>query len=245
VSAVAPAPTRTILVIEDEAPIAQAVAARLRSEGFSVEIAGDGPTGVAACDRVQPDLVVLDLMLPGLDGLEVCRRIQHERPVPVLMLTARDSETDLVVGLAVGADDYLTKPFSARELVARVNALLRRVERSRERTDGAVVALDGIEVDCSTRRVHRARALVHLTPTEFDLLAFLAKRPGRVFTREHLLAEVWGYRDGSGARTVDSHVRALRRKLGADVVRTVHGVGYAAADDDERGQEPVGARSAE
>src|SRR5436190_10114130 len=121
-----PAHTRSILVIEDEAPIAEAVAARLRSEGFAVEIAGDGPGGVAAAERLQPDLVVLDLMLPGLDGLEVCKRIQRERPVPVLMLTARDSETDLVVGLAVGADDYLTKPFSARELVARVNALLRR-----------------------------------------------------------------------------------------------------------------------
>jgi DNA-binding response OmpR family regulator len=225
--------TRTILVIEDETSIAQAVADRLRSEGFAVEIVGDGPGGVEAAERLRPDLVVLDLMLPGLDGLEVCRQIQRERPVPVLMLTARDSETDLVVGLAVGADDYLTKPFSARELTARVHALLRRVDRTPDRNERPDLELGDVSVDLTTRRVHRADDEVHLTPTEFDLLAFLAKRPGRVFTRDQLLGEVWGYRDGSGARTVDSHVRALRRKLGADVVRTVHGVGYAAADTDE------------
>src|SRR5258708_39983631 len=125
----APSTTRTVLVVEDETSIAEAVGARLRSEGFAVEIAAAGLAAVEACERLRPSLVVLDLMLPGLDGLEVCRRIQRDRPVPVLMLTARDSETDLVVGLAVGADDYLTKPFSARELVARVHALLRRVER--------------------------------------------------------------------------------------------------------------------
>src|SRR5262249_30867003 len=125
------APARTILVVEDETPIADAVAARLRSEGYRVEIAGDGPSGVARCAEVEPDLVVLDLMLPGLDGLEVCERIQADRPIPVLMLTARDSERDLLVGLGVGADDYMTKPFSSRELVARIHALLRRVDRAR------------------------------------------------------------------------------------------------------------------
>lgn len=218
---------RTILVVEDEATIAQAVAARLRSEGYTVEIASDGPTAIEACDRLVPDLVVLDLMLPGLDGLEVCKRIQRDRPVPVLMLTARDSETDLVVGLAVGADDYLTKPFSARELTARVHALLRRVQRTPDRGAEALLRVGAVELDLSTRGVRRAGVEVHLTPTEFDLLAYLAKRPGRVFTREQLLGDVWGYRDGSGARTVDSHVRALRRKLEPDVIRTVHGVGYA------------------
>jgi DNA-binding response OmpR family regulator len=222
--------TRTILVIEDEATIAQAVAARLRSEGYAVEVAGDGPAGVEACARLHPDLVVLDLMLPGLDGLEVCKRIQRDRPVPVLMLTARDSETDLVVGLAVGADDYLTKPFSARELTARIQALLRRVDRGPDRAIEPALSLGDVELDLATRRVIQTDVEVHLTPTEFDLLAFLAKRPGRVFTRDQLLGEVWGYRDGSGARTVDSHVRALRRKLGAEIVRTVHGVGYAAGD---------------
>ncbi len=223
-----PTATRTVLVVEDEASIAEAVAARLRSEGFAVEIAADGLAAVAVCDRLQPDLVVLDLMLPGLDGLEVCRRIQRERPVPVLMLTARGSETDLVVGLAVGADDYLAKPFSARELTARVHALLRRVERAPERGARARLRLGDIEVDVEGRRVQRGDEEVHLTPTEFDLLAYLVKHPGRVFSRPQLLGDVWGYRDGGGARTVDSHVRALRRKLGADAVRTVHGVGYGA-----------------
>jgi DNA-binding response OmpR family regulator len=223
-----PSPSRTILVIEDETTIAEAVAARLRSEGFTVHIAPDGPSGVEACAQRAPDLVILDLMLPGLDGLEVCRSIQRDRAVPVLMLTARDTEDDLVVGLAVGADDYLTKPFSGRELVARVRALLRRAARAS--TPGGVIHLDAADtrIDLTTRRVTRAGKAIHLTPTEFDLLSFLARRPGQVFTREQLLAEVWGYRDGSGARTVDSHVRALRRKLGSDVIRTVHGVGYAA-----------------
>jgi DNA-binding response OmpR family regulator len=218
-------------VVEDEATIAEAVAARLRSEGYAVDVAGDGPSGVEACERTRPDLVVLDLMLPGLDGLEVCKRIQRDRPVPVLMLTARDSETDLVVGLAVGADDYLTKPFSARELTSRVHALLRRVDRAAEQVGHAPLRVADVEIDLATRRVRRAGAPVHLTPTEFDLLADLVTRHGAVRTREQLLIEVWGYRDGSGARTVDSHVRAVRRKLGEHVIRTVHGVGYAAPDD--------------
>jgi DNA-binding response OmpR family regulator len=221
-----PGAVRTIAVIEDESSIASAVAARLRSEGYAVEIAPDGPSGVALCDRLRPDLVVLDLMLPGLDGLEVCRRIQRQRQTPVLMLTARDSETDLVVGLEVGADDYMTKPFSTRELVARVKAILRRADQPRTGHDGTV-AIGGVELDPASRRVRRGGALVHLTPTEFDLLHYLATRPGRVATREELLEQVWGYDIPSGARTVDSHVRALRRKLGAHLVRTVHGVGYA------------------
>ena len=222
---------RSIVVVEDEAPIADAVAARLRSEGFVVSIAPDGPTGVARCAELQPDLVVLDLMLPGIDGLEVCKRIQAERPVPVLMLTARDTETDLLVGLAVGADDYMTKPFSTRELAARVHALLRRVDRAAElaadSSDDGVVHIGALSVDLRSRRVHIGDDEQHLTPTEYDLLTFLMIRPGTVYTREQLLADVWGYRDGSGPRTVDSHVRALRRKLGSDIVRTVHGVGYS------------------
>ena len=229
-SSAAPALTRTILVVEDEAPIAEALATRLRSEGFAVEIAADGPTGVELSHRLEPDLVVLDLMLPGIDGLDVCREIQRDRAVPVLMLTARDSETDLVVGLAVGADDYLTKPFSSRELVARVHALLRRVERRPATSADATLQIGDVTIETGGRRVRCDGDLVHLTPTEFDLLAFLAERPARVFTREQLLGQVWGYHDGGGARTVDSHVRALRRKLGNDVVRTVHGVGYAAGE---------------
>ena len=225
----------TIAVVEDEEVIAGAVAARLRSEGHRVEVAGDGPSGVALCERLQPDLVVLDLMLPGFDGLEVCRRIQARRPVSVLMLTARGSETDLVVGLEVGADDYLTKPFSPRELVARVRALLRRAERAAavaaEPVAAAVIVLGDVKLDPARRRVHRGEEVVHLTPIEFDLLACLAARPGTVFTREQLLHDVWGYPDGSGARTVDSHIRAVRRKLGDGVVRTVHGVGYAVEEE--------------
>ena len=214
-----------ICVIEDEQAIADAVAARLRAEGFAVEAAHDGPAGIALCERLLPDLVILDLLLPGIDGLEVCRRIQRSRPVPVLMLTALDAETDLLVGLGVGADDYMTKPFSPRELVARVRALLRRVER-RPRT-GDALRVGALEVDPAERRVRVGGEEVDLTATEFDLLAVLAARPGAVHTRDQLLAEVWGWRDGSGPRTVDSHVRGLRRKLGPGWLRTVHGVGYA------------------
>jgi len=217
---------RRVLVVDDEPTIAQSVAARLRAEGFEVEIAADGPSAVTAAAARRPDLVVLDVMLPGFDGLEVCRRIQAERPVPVLMLTARDDETDLLVGLAVGADDYLTKPFSIRELAARVHALLRRAGRS-EQLDGRRIVLADLEIDVVERRVHRSGEEVHLTPTEFQLLVHLAGRPRAVLPRERLLAEVWGWGEAAGTRTVDSHVKALRRKLGADLIRTVHGVGYA------------------
>ncbi|MSO36635.1 MAG: response regulator transcription factor [Acidimicrobiia bacterium] len=225
-------PVRSILVIEDEPPIADAVAARLRSEGYMVETAYDGLSGVERCNAMQPDLVVLDLMLPGLDGIEVCKRIQMDRPVPVLMLTARDTEQDLVLGLTIGADDYLTKPFSARELVARVNALLRRVDLERSHdgpstSEVGVIKIGRIELDLATRKVHVGEKVIHLTPTEFDLVAFLAAEPGTVFTREDLFAAVWGYEIASGGRTLDSHVRAVRRKLGDDLIRTVHGVGYA------------------
>ncbi len=215
-----------IAVIEDEQTIASAVAARLRTEGFDVEVAHDGPGGVDLVRRYVPDLVVLDLMLPGLDGIEVCREIQRDRAVPVVMLTARDSETDKLVGLGVGADDYMTKPFSPRELVARIRAVLRRVTRAPE-PEAPRVRYGGFELDPARREVYRDGVRIHLTPTEFDLLHFLAKTPHVVYGRRRLLREVWGYRDGSGERTVDSHVRALRRKLGSDVIRTVHGVGYA------------------
>jgi DNA-binding response OmpR family regulator len=171
---------------------------------------------------------VLDLMLPGFDGLEVCRRIQASRPVPVLMLTARDDETDLLVGLAVGADDYMAKPFSMRELAARVHALLRRATKTTKATEKApTLRLGDLEINQSERRVLRSGVEAHLTPTEFDLLVHLAGHPRTVLPRERLLADVWGWADASGTRTVDSHIKGLRRKLGSDLIRTVHGVGYA------------------
>ena len=222
---------RTILVVEDEATIAGSVAARLRKEGFAVEIAGDGPSAVDRVRDLRPDLVILDVMLPGMDGLEVCRQIQRDRAVPVLMLTARDSETDVLVGLGIGADDYMTKPFSPRELVARVKALLRRVDRRPAPAPGALRVGD-LHIDPGRRRVLREGDPVELTKTEFDLLLALAQRPGVVHSRERLLAEVWGWRDASGSRTIDSHIRGLRRKLGPGVVRTVHGVGYTVGDDE-------------
>jgi DNA-binding response OmpR family regulator len=215
----------TILIIEDEPDIAEVVAARLQSEGFATEICGDGVTGVERCLSLRPDLVVLDLMLPGLDGIEVCRRIQQERRTPVVMLTAKDDETDMLVGLGVGADDYITKPFSPRELVARIHAVLRRAADADD--GGHRLHVGDVQIDEATRTVSRDGAQIHLTATEFDLLYALASARGAVLSREQLLNRVWGYRDGSGARTVDSHIRAVRRKLGDDVIRTVHAVGYA------------------
>ncbi len=228
--------SRTALVVEDERTINDALAQRLRAEGYRVEQAFDGPTAVELAATVRPDVVLLDVMLPGFDGLEVCRRIQADRPVPVLMLTARDDEADVLVGLGVGADDYLTKPFSMRELVARVAALLRRVERAAALADErpAGLRVGGVSIDPGTRRTTVAEEPVHLTPTEFDLLLCLAREAGQVLTRERLLREVWDWGDSWGnanaARTVDSHVKALRSKVGAARIRTVHGVGYALED---------------
>ena len=226
--------SRTALVVEDERTINDALAQRLRAEGYVVEQAFDGPSAVELAASARPDVVLLDVMLPGFDGLEVCRRIQQQRPVPVLMLTARDDESDILVGLGVGADDYLTKPFRMRELVARVSALLRRVERAAQLAADSAAAPQGVvevgrlRIDAGARRTWLEETELHLTPTEFDLLGALAAAPGQVLTRERLLAEVWGWDGGAGAtRTVDSHVKALRSKIGAERVRTVHGVGYA------------------
>ncbi|RJS46849.1 response regulator transcription factor [Nocardioides cavernaquae] len=218
---------RRILVVEDEPVINQAVTDRLAAEGYDVVRAWDGPGAVDVFAETTPDLVVLDVMLPGFDGHEVCRRIQAVRYVPVLMLTARDAEEDVLVGLGVGADDYLTKPFRMRELVARISALLRRVERAASLASTADPDLGDLVLDTAARRVSVAGEEQHLTPTEFDLLVCLASSPREVLTRERLLAEVWGWPGASGTRTVDSHVKALRAKIGAERVRTVHGVGYA------------------
>ena len=226
---------QTVLVVDDEAAIAEAVRARLSSEGFRVLVAADGRQALEVSERERPDLVVLDLMLPGMDGLEVCKRLQHDRWVPVLMLTARTEEADKVAGFAVGADDYLTKPFSLRELAIRVKAILRRVERIEAAPSSDPIEKDGLSVDPARRKVTVDGAEVHLTPLEFEILLALVREPGVVFTREQLMDSVWGYRDYAGGRVVDSHVARIRRKLGEDgteprFVRTVHGVGYAAVD---------------
>jgi DNA-binding response OmpR family regulator len=227
---------QTILVVDDEAAISEAVRARLSNEGFRVVLAADGPQALELAEAEQPDLVVLDLMLPGMDGLEVCRRLQSRRWVPVLMLTARTEEADKVAGFAVGADDYLTKPFSLRELTVRVRAILRRVERISSTPSSDPIELAGLSIDPTRRKVSLDGDEVQLTPLEFEILLAMARDPGVVFTREQLMDRVWGYRDYAGGRVVDSHVARIRRKLGEDgaeprFVRTVHGVGYAFADE--------------
>ena len=218
-----------ILTVEDDERIRTAVKMALEDEGWTVEETASGEEAIDAFGREQADVVLIDIMLPGMDGFELCRSLRRGSDVPIVMVTARADTHDVVAGLEAGADDYLTKPFSSRELVARVHALLRRVER-RPTARTAPLTVGSVTLEPVSRRVERDGDEVHLTPTEFDLIAFLTERPARVFTREQLLSQVWGYDDGGGARTVDSHVRALRRKLGNDVIRTVHGVGYAAGD---------------
>ena len=222
---------RTVLVVEDEPTLATAIAQRITAEGWTARVAGDGASAVQAALPLKPDLVIMDIMLPVMDGLEATKRIVAERPVPVLILTARDDETDKVIGLGGGADDYMTKPFSMRELIARCKALLRRVERAKviakNSENEKILDFGSMVIDPAQRIVTVNGEQVHLTPTEFDLLATLARRPKSVLTREKLLEEVWDWVDASGTRTVDSHVKALRHKLGADMIRTVHGVGYA------------------
>jgi DNA-binding response OmpR family regulator len=227
---------RNILIVEDEQAIAEAVRARLDSEGYDVRVAFDGPEALEAVAQKTPDLVVLDLMLPGMDGLEVCQEIQKREWVPVLMLTARTDEADKVAGFAVGADDYLTKPFSMRELTARVRAILRRMERIRGLSATEPVARFDLIVDAARRRVLRGEHEIPLTPLEFEILLTLSRNPGVVFSRDQLMDRVWGYRDYAGGRVVDSHVARIRRKLGDEAaepryIRTVHGVGYTFNED--------------
>ena len=223
---------QTILVVDDEEAIAEAVRARLESEGYRVVVAYDGPQAIELHVEHRPDLVVLDLMLPGMDGLEVCQAIQRNSWTPVLMLTARTEEADKVAGFAVGADDYLTKPFSLRELAARVKAILRRMERMEAERDTGPIERNGLAIDPNRRRVSVDGDEIGLTPLEFEILLALARDPGVVLSRDQLMDKVWGYRDYAGGRVVDSHVARIRRKLGEDgneprFIRTVHGVGYA------------------
>ncbi|MEU3726944.1 response regulator transcription factor [Streptomyces sp. NPDC031705] len=224
------APPARVLVVDDDPTVSEVVAGYLRRAGFAVEEAADGPAALAAAGRVRPDLVVLDLMLPGLDGLEVCRRLRAAGPVPVIMLTARGDEDDRITGLEVGADDYVTKPFSPRELVLRVTSVLRR-SRAADRVPvpGRLTGA-GLSLDPATHRATRDGRELALTLREFDLLAHFLRHPGRAHGREELMREVWGW-DFGDLSTVTVHVRRLRAKVEEDpgrprLIQTVWGVGY-------------------
>ena len=215
-----------VLVVDDDPAVSGALNRALRLEGYEVTLAVDGTQALEEVAIRPPDAMILDIGLPGIDGIEVCRRLRAADDwTPVLFVTARDEEADRVLGLELGADDYVTKPFSPRELVARVRAVLRRGSRSGE---GGPLTVGGVVLDLERRRASAGAAAVELTTTEFDLLAHLMRRPGRVFSREELLTQVWGYPAGTATRTVDVHVAQLRAKLGAGLtVRSVRGVGYA------------------
>lgn len=225
----------TILVVEDDQPIVDLIVKYLSAEGFVVHTALDGPAALKQARAVKPNLIVLDVMLPGMDGLEVCRRIQQESDVYVLMLTARAEEVDKIVGLSVGADDYLTKPFSPRELVARVKAILRRNRKRDAREAYAperqTLSFDDLAINPETREVSRHTKPVDLTQREFELLYTLAEHPGRVFSRDQLLENVWGHDFAGIDRVVDVTVGILRRKLEDDsanptLIQTIRGIGY-------------------
>lgn len=221
-----------VLVVEDEAELANLIRREIEAAGHRVTSAGDGPSAVEMVGRLDPDIVLLDVMLPGYDGIEVLRRVRLTSSVPILMLTARSTELDKVLGLELGADDYLTKPFSMRELQARVGAILRRAERIRQisatETGTEVMSFPGLTIDIAAHVVVVAGQDIGLTATEFSLLRLLAANPGRVFSREFLLEEVWGGEAVVFDRTVDSHIQRLRKKLGSvgDLIETVWGVGY-------------------
>ncbi|HMC37638.1 MAG TPA: response regulator transcription factor [Actinomycetota bacterium] len=226
---------RRILVVEDEMQIARLVRDYLEHAGFEVVVAGDGETGLASARGSKPDLVILDLRLPGRDGLDVAREIRGRSNVPIVMLTARGEESDRIVGLELGADDYVVKPFSPKELVARVRAVLRRSESARADGPEVLRALD-VEVDVGRRRVSVAGRHVDLTPTEFELLRAFVREPGRVFTRSQLLDAVHGVAFESYERAIDAHVKNIRRKIEPSAghpryLLTVHGVGYRFADE--------------
>jgi DNA-binding response OmpR family regulator len=221
---------QTILVVEDEQAIASFVGAYLRKDGFSVRMTASGREALMLVATESPALVILDLMLPDLDGLEVCRRIRETSTMPVLMLTARDDDLDKIAGLEVGADDYLTKPFNPRELVARVRAILRRSgDRAKAGADGGILEHGDLVLDAGRRECRVGDEEIRLAPKEFDLLWELLDHRGLVLTRDQLLERVWGYTFAGDTRTVDVHVRQLRRKLGdASPIVTVWGIGYKA-----------------
>jgi DNA-binding response OmpR family regulator len=225
---------KTILVVDDEPQIAEIVRDYLRLAGFDVIVAGDGVRALEAARGRRPDLVVLDLGLPSLDGIEVARVLRKESDVPIIMLTARVEEDDRLRGLEIGADDYVTKPFSPRELVARVRAVLRRSEQ--RHVDGDLLRVSGLTIDIARRTVHRGDEPIDLTPTEFHVLATLARHPGRVFTRTQLLDAARGTDTEAYDRAIDSHVKNIRRKLERDphaprYLETVYGIGYKLVEE--------------
>ena len=216
-----------VLVVEDEASIASFVSLYLKNAGYVVRTAATGSEALSQVAAQEPSLIVLDLMLPDIDGIEVCRRIRKASDVPILMLTARDEDVDKIIGLEVGADDYLTKPFNPRELVARVKSILRRAAPAREERESAQLRHGDLLIDAGRREVHVGDNEIQLAPKEFDLLWELLDHRGLVLTRDQLLERVWGYTFAGDTRTVDVHVRQLRRKLGeASPIVTVWGVGY-------------------
>jgi len=216
-----------ILVVEDEANIASFVAMYLQKAGYEVGVARNGAEALAKAGADAPALIVLDLMLPDIDGVDVCRRIRQRSDVPILMLTARDDDVDKIIGLEVGADDYLTKPFNPRELVARVKSILRRSTPDRREVASATITHGDLNIDAGRREVKVGDEEIKLAPKEFDLLWELLDHRGLVLTRDQLLERVWGYTFAGDTRTVDVHVRQLRRKLGeASPIVTVWGVGY-------------------
>jgi len=221
-----------VLVVEDEESYSDALAYMLRKEGFEVGIAGTGPEAIAEFERAGADIVLLDLMLPGMPGTEVCRVIRQSSNVPVIMVSAKDSEVDKVVGLELGADDYVTKPFSLRELSARIRAIFRRAEQAAtEHNPPAAVTLGDVQVDLAGHRLLRDGEVLPVKPKAFELLAFLLRNPGQVFTRDQLLERVWGYDYAGETRTVDVHIHWLRGQLEPDpanpqFIHTVRGVGY-------------------
>ena len=226
--------SRTVLVVDDEPRIGEMARDYLEHAGFHVITANDGRAALDAARRSHPDLIVLDLGLPGLDGLDVTRELRRDGSIPIVMVTARDDELDKLLGLELGADDYLTKPFSPRELVARVKAVLRRTDRPAEASD--VIRVGELQLDVPRMRTEVAGKTIDLTPTEFTLLATLARQPGRIFTRSQLLDALHGVAFESYERAIDSHIKNLRRKLEPDpreprFVLTVYGVGYRLADD--------------
>jgi len=222
--------SQKILVVDDEQSITDLLEYNLRRNGYQVIVAHDGHQALRLAQVEQPDLVILDLMLPGLDGLDVCRALQRESSVPIIMLTARDEEVDRVVGLELGADDYVTKPFSVRELMARVKAVLRRAV-SGETSTAAVRRVGPLEIDTISREARLAGVPLPLTRLEFELLETLARHAGQALSREQLLDQAWGYDYYGDARAVDSAIKRLRAKLCAagaasDIISTVRGVGY-------------------